>query len=617
MKGIPLPKLCKPLQGTTGEIYTGKHPDVTDFHCLAPSCEPRTGLFYRRKWKREGEENGELQVWRSQDSEPWTQTPRSRRRNVLNSSSDSEMTGEDEEDVKLCWITQRAMSYPIPQLPEGFHSGQTSLYLEHLIKPMDSSSAKRIRPSCSKQQSTTLMLRGMSDRSSMSYPSDGRDACQFAAASNGIVKANSSQQTKWTNSAIWSGKARRLPTVPTPMMSLRVVPPYQTRPTLGSGKCPFQIHPLPLKGQRFGHNAYNFDAKMIVSIFNEVGVGISYNEFRCITLDTAFHPFGILRAKTASTQVQTSNIPLQLQTTGPSTQCQPPDTCSNLRLVTEHFIYKAPSNHGGLHEPKVLLLCLSYHGEVEASILQRAENTKRITGTLPMPVWLSIWNDWNHEVFLYGLLGDDQRRALFKLCDIIGAITHPVVKKEKILVIQVAIDECLVLVERGYPCDVMRLKDSNKDSRRRQGPRWLSRTQRPHKHSRKLRQELEYSRRTSNHRLFAHMQETRREVYRLKTIPMAGVRQSINSYGRDLSTKMVHAQTILTIFDTAEPGDFQALIVSYVYTRDVEQASIKDMAAKWRKAQAPSARTPHPSRQPWRNCKKTTHVQGKDVGLSA
>eukprot|EP00058_Branchiostoma_floridae_P000884 XP_002586372.1 hypothetical protein BRAFLDRAFT_108657 [Branchiostoma floridae] len=85
---------------------------------------------------------------------------------------------------------------------------------------------------------------------------------------------------------------------------------------------------------------------------------------------------------------------------------------------TEHLTYKAHSNHGGLHEPKF----------VTAGIMKYS---------------------------LHGLLGDDQRTALFKLCDVIGAITHPVLQKEKIPVIQAAIDEYLVLVERDYPCNVM------------------------------------------------------------------------------------------------------------------------------------------------------------------
>ncbi|XP_078658807.1 uncharacterized protein LOC144904086 [Branchiostoma floridae x Branchiostoma belcheri] len=56
---------------------------------------------------------------------------------------------------------------------------------------------------------------------------------------------------------------------------------------------------------------------------------------------------------------------------------------------------------------------------------------------------------------LRGLLGDEQRRALTKLCEVIGALTYPVVCHDKISGIQSAVDESLVLVERYFPSHVM------------------------------------------------------------------------------------------------------------------------------------------------------------------
>ncbi|XP_078672124.1 uncharacterized protein LOC144911699 [Branchiostoma floridae x Branchiostoma belcheri] len=56
---------------------------------------------------------------------------------------------------------------------------------------------------------------------------------------------------------------------------------------------------------------------------------------------------------------------------------------------------------------------------------------------------------------LHGLLGEDQRTALFKLWDVIGALTHPVIRPEMVPRIQAALDECLCLVERYLPSHVM------------------------------------------------------------------------------------------------------------------------------------------------------------------
>ncbi|KAI8522180.1 hypothetical protein Bbelb_019340 [Branchiostoma belcheri] len=58
---------------------------------------------------------------------------------------------------------------------------------------------------------------------------------------------------------------------------------------------------------------------------------------------------------------------------------------------------------------------------------------------------------------LRGLLGDEQRRALTLLCEVIGALTYPVVCPDKIPGIQSAVDESLVLVERYFPSHVMQL----------------------------------------------------------------------------------------------------------------------------------------------------------------
>ncbi|CAH1233375.1 Hypp707 [Branchiostoma lanceolatum] len=51
---------------------------------------------------------------------------------------------------------------------------------------------------------------------------------------------------------------------------------------------------------------------------------------------------------------------------------------------------------------------------------------------------------------VHGLLAENQRRTLCKLCDAIGALTHPTAKKEKIPNIQAAVDVCLALMERDY-----------------------------------------------------------------------------------------------------------------------------------------------------------------------
>ncbi|KAI8522149.1 hypothetical protein Bbelb_019030 [Branchiostoma belcheri] len=56
---------------------------------------------------------------------------------------------------------------------------------------------------------------------------------------------------------------------------------------------------------------------------------------------------------------------------------------------------------------------------------------------------------------LRGLLGEEQRRALTKLREVIGALTYPVVCQDKIPGIQSAVDESLVLVERYFPSHVM------------------------------------------------------------------------------------------------------------------------------------------------------------------
>ncbi|XP_019625504.1 PREDICTED: uncharacterized protein LOC109470861 [Branchiostoma belcheri] len=54
------------------------------------------------------------------------------------------------------------------------------------------------------------------------------------------------------------------------------------------------------------------------------------------------------------------------------------------------------------------------------------------------------------EENLRGLLGDDQRRALTKLCEVIGALTYPVVCPDKIFGIQSAVDESLVLISEVF-----------------------------------------------------------------------------------------------------------------------------------------------------------------------
>ncbi|XP_078595052.1 uncharacterized protein LOC144872603 isoform X2 [Branchiostoma floridae x Branchiostoma japonicum] len=69
--------------------------------------------------------------------------------------------------------------------------------------------------------------------------------------------------------------------------------------------------------------------------------------------------------------------------------------------------------------------------------------------------WMQLTTRGILPYSLRNTLGDEQRNALFRLCDVLGALNYPIVRTDKIPQIQEAVDRCLVLLERHYPGDIM------------------------------------------------------------------------------------------------------------------------------------------------------------------
>ncbi|KAI8489229.1 hypothetical protein Bbelb_329680 [Branchiostoma belcheri] len=59
------------------------------------------------------------------------------------------------------------------------------------------------------------------------------------------------------------------------------------------------------------------------------------------------------------------------------------------------------------------------------------------------------------SILCMGCWGKTSGRQLFKLCDVIGALTHSIVRPEMVPRVQAALDECLCLVGRYLPSHVM------------------------------------------------------------------------------------------------------------------------------------------------------------------